>query len=198
MGTITEMQLDDQMNAVTEDLMERLFSQPLCQKDIDVVQAQLGRYPRGMVAVGARCVCGRPLAVVTRPQLQDGTPFPTTFYLTSPGAVRAISRLEAEGAMKEYARLVEDDDDVHAGYERAHRLYLSFRHALAQRLGDNEDHILGISAGGLPKRVKCLHALTAQTLVMGEGVNPIGDMVLKRVVKEFSPSVCRCSSSMLS
>lgn len=42
-------------------------------------------------------------------------------------------------------------------------------------------------------RVKCLHALIAQSLVMGPGVNPIGDMVLERVKSEFDPTVCRCS-----
>ena len=77
--------------------------------------------------------------------------------------------------------------------ERAHRLYLEFRHAIATRLGDSEEHIEGTSAGGMPVRVKCLHALIAQSLVMGHGVNPIGDMVLERVKSEFDPAVCRCS-----
>lgn len=61
------------------------------------------------------------------------------------------------------------------------------------RLKDSEEHILDISAGGMPDRVKCLHALLAQTLVMGKGVNPIGDIVLNRIVDEFNPSVCRCT-----
>ena len=54
-------------------------------EEIDAVTRQLGRYPRGMVAVGARCaVCGSPLAVVTRPLIDGAVPFPTTCYLTSP------------------------------------------------------------------------------------------------------------------
>lgn len=47
--------------------------------------------------------------------------------------------------------------------------------------------------GGMPVRVKCLHALLAQSLVMGPGVNPIGDLVLERVKDEFDPTVCRCT-----
>ena len=57
----------------------------------------------------------------------------------------------------------------------------------------NWQHIEGTSAGGMPVRVKCLHALLAQSLVMGPGVNPIGDLVLERVKDEFDPTVCRCT-----
>jgi len=95
--------------------------------------------------------------------------------------------------MAEYNELLAQDDEVRAAYERAHRLYLAFRHELAGRLGDSEEHIEGISAGGLPTRVKCLHALLAQTLVMGQGANPIGDLTLARIRGEFSPDVCRCT-----
>lgn len=183
---------NDDIRKVTEILQERL-SHGLDQRDVDVVQRQLGRFPRGMVAVGARCVCGNPLAVITRPLVEQRIPFPTTCYLTSPEAVKAVSRLEADGDMTEYTRQVQDEPEVKAAYERAHEMYLEFRHQLAERLGDDESHIAGISAGGMPVRVKCLHALTGQALVMGGGVNPIADDVLRRVKAQFDPSVCRCS-----
>lgn len=171
------------------------LAEPADERDIALVEAQLGRFPRGMVAVGARCVCGRPLAVVTRPLLPGGVPFPTTCYLTSPEAVKAVSHVEAAGTMGEYNALLGSDEGVREGYEAAHRAYLAFRHAIGEALGDSEEHIEGISAGGMPIRVKCLHALLAQTLVMGEGVNPIGDLVLDRVREsgEFDPAVCRCT-----
>ncbi|WEV59943.1 DUF501 domain-containing protein [Bifidobacterium sp. ESL0728] len=165
-------------------------------EDVALVKKQLGRFPRGMVVVGARCVCGRPLAVVTRPVLPDGTPFPTTCYLTSPEATKAVSRVEADGSMQHYTDLVQHDETIHGQYERAHLLYLAFRHELATRLGDSEEHIVGTSAGGMPVRVKCLHALVAQTLVMGKGANPIGDMVLERIADEFDPNVCRCTTRL--
>lgn len=174
-------------------LVDRCLSEPANEEDIALVERQLGRYPRGMVAVGARCVCGRPLAVVTRPMLPGGIPFPTTCYLTSPEAVKAVSHIEAAGVMREYNEILAHDASIAADYRRAHRYYLAFRHELATRLGDDESHIAQTSAGGMPTRVKCLHALLAQTLVMGRGVNPIGDLTLRRIVDEFSPDVCRCS-----
>ena len=179
--------------AAVKDRIEELLATPAMPDQVAVVNRQLGRYPRGMVAVGARCVCGNPLAVVTRPQLEDGTPFPTTCYLTSPEAVKAVSRLEADGVMADWNAELGSDPDLAGAYRRAHELYLAFRSALAQRLGDDESHIAGISAGGMPKRVKCLHALTAQSLVMGPGVNPLGDRVLSLVRRVFDPQVCRCA-----
>ena len=122
-------------------LAKKVLDQPATEHDIAVVERQLGRYPRGMVAVGARCVCGRPLAVVTRPLLPGGVPFPTTCYLTGPEAVKAISHIEAEGKMKEYNDLLAEDDDLKAAYERAHELYLAFRHEIAVAMEDSEEHI---------------------------------------------------------
>ena len=183
----------DRELAAVRDRVQELLATPATPEQVAVVNRQRGRYPRGMVAVGARCVCGNPLAVVTRPQLEDGTPFPTTCYLTSPEAVKAVSRLEADGVMAAWNTELGSDADLASAYRRAHGLYLAFRSALARRLGDDEGHIAGISAGGMPKRVKCLHALTAQSLVMGPGVNPLGDRVLDLVRRVFDPQVCRCA-----
>ena len=66
-----------------------------------VVAAQLGRPPRSIHAVGHRCPCGNPDVVATEPRLDDGTPFPTTFYLTCPRAASRIGTLEASGLMRE-------------------------------------------------------------------------------------------------
>ncbi len=188
------MQKNDKNHYSPEDAVKHLLETPASDAEREIVKKQLGRFPRGMVAVGARCVCGRPLAVVTRPCLEDGTPFPTSCYLTSPEAVKAISHVEADGLMREYNELLQSDEDVKKQYEQAHKYYLQFRHELAVTLGDSEEHISEMSAGGMPVRVKCLHALLAQTLVMGKGVNPIGDLVLERIKDEFDPSVCRCTT----
>lgn len=170
-------------------------------EEIDAVTRQLGRYPRGMVAVGARCVvCGSPLAVVTRPLIDGAVPFPTTCYLTSPEAVKAVSHLESTGVMARLSeRLAETNDEAalaRAAYLRAHEMYLCFRSRLAERLGDSQEHIADVSAGGMPTRVKCLHALVAQSLVFGPGVNPVGDWVLRNCADEFSQATCRCSVSL--
>lgn len=174
-------------------LVDGILAHPATGEEIAAVQDQLGRYPRGMVAVGARCVCGNPLAVVTRPLLPDGTPFPTTAYLTSPEAVKEVSHLEASGLMNDFNQELGEDEDLARAYRQAHQTYLDFRHTLALRLGDSEEHIRTTSAGGMPTRVKCLHALTGQSLVMGSGINPLGDRVLAMVRPSFDPAVCRCA-----
>lgn len=142
---------------------------------------------RGVVGVAARCVCGNPTVVATAPRLPDGTPFPTFYYLTHPGATAAMSALEATGVMQELNDLLAADPDVAAAYRAAHEVYLA----------DREEHgqvpeIEGISAGGMPTRVKCLHALAAHSLSAGPGVNPIGDEALAR--GDWSPERCTCQT----
>ena len=142
-------------------------------RDVAVVGAQLGRPPRSIHAVGHRCPCGNPDVVATEPRLDDGTPFPTTFYLTCPRASSLIGTLEASGLMREMTDRLSQDDELAAAYRRAHEAYLDARSAI----GDVPE-IAGVSAGGMPDRVKCLHVLAGQSLAQGPGVNPLGDEVL--------------------
>lgn len=160
---------------------------PVDPADVEVLTEQLGRPPRGVVAVAARCVCGRPLVVRTLPRLDDGTPFPTTYYLTSPQAVAAVSAVEASGVMKELTARLAEDDELAAGHRRAHEAYLADREALG-----HVPEIAGISAGGMPHRVKCLHVLVAHALAAGPGVNPVGDETLARVADRWRPDRCTC------
>ena len=156
-------------------------------RDLEVLADQLGRPPRGVVGIAARCVCGRPLVVRTAPRLDDGTPFPTTFYLTSPGAVAAASTLEANGVMREMSERLTVDEDLAAAYRAAHEHYLAQR----EELGHVEE-IAGISAGGMPTRVKCLHVLVGHALAAGPGVNPLGDEALTLVRPTWRPDRCTC------
>ena len=50
--------------------------------------------------------------------------------------------------------------------------------------------IEGVSAGGMPDRVKCLHVLAAHSLAQGRGVNPLGDEVLDRLGTWWSSGPC--------
>lgn len=154
--------------------------------ELDVVSSQLGRTARGVVGIAARCVCGNPTVVATAPRLDDGTPFPTFYYLTHPAATAAMSTLEATQVMPELARLLDEDESVAAGYLAAHHAYLADRAGF----GDVPE-IDGISAGGMPTRVKCLHALAGHALAAGPGVNPIGDEALAR--SSWSPERCACA-----
>lgn len=150
-----------------------------------MVSTQLGRTARGVVGIAARCVCGNPTVVATTPRLPDGTPFPTFYYLTHPAATAAMSTLEATQVMPELAALLADDEEIAAAYLAAHEAYLADR----AQFGDVTE-IAGISAGGMPTRVKCLHALAGHALAAGPGVNPIGDAALER--SSWSPESCRC------
>lgn len=146
--------------------------------DVRAIQAQLGRPPRSIHAVGHRCPCGNPDVVTTEPRLDDGTPFPTTFYLTCPRAAGLIGTLEASGLMKEMSARLTEDAELAAAYREAHERYLAARAEIAAEKGLQVDEIAGISAGGMPDRVKCLHVLAGQSLAQGRGVNPLGDEVL--------------------
>lgn len=163
------------------------MSSEVTPADLATLEEQLGRPPRGVVGVAARCVCGRPTVVRTAPRLPDGTPFPTTFYLTHPRAVAATSTLEASGVMREMSARLAEDADLAAAYRAAHEHYLAERAAL----GDVPE-IAGVSAGGMPTRVKCLHVLVGHALAAGPGVNPLGDEALALIRDQWRPDRCTC------
>ena len=155
------------------------------EKDIESVSTQLGRPARDIVAIAARCICGNPVVVQTKPRLEDGTPFPTVYYLTLPAATSAVSTLEASGLMIELQNRLTQEPELAASYAIAHQSYLADR----LKLGDVEE-IEGISAGGMPTRVKCLHSLVAHSLAKGPGLNLIGDLALEAC--SWSPNRCVC------
>ncbi|MCL1801787.1 MAG: DUF501 domain-containing protein [Promicromonosporaceae bacterium] len=161
----------------------------LTEADLARVAEQLGRVPRGVVDIAARCHCGAPLVVTTAPRLPDGTPFPTMYYLTDPGLTAAISRLEADGEMVKWSERLDSEPEFAAHYQDAHRAYLANRDQLAVKLGEDVPEIAGISAGGMPTRVKCLHALVGHALAAGPGVNPVGDAVLAQL--GWQQATCR-------
>ena len=160
------------------------------EADIAEVSRQLGRPARDIVSIAARCVCGNPTVVQTAPRLSNGEPFPTMYYLTHKGATSAVSALEASGYMAELQTLLAEDGDVADAYRRAHASYLAERDELEALLGIDVPEIEGISAGGMPTRVKCLHALIGHALAVGPGVNPIGDLALEAC--SWQPTRCAC------
>ena len=164
---------------------------PPSEIDVAVVTSQLGRPARGVIGIAARCLCGNPTVVATAPRLEDGTPFPTLYYLSHPAATSAVSTLEASGVMAELSQLLVGEADgapsaTAAAYRAAHESYLADRESI-EVVGE----ISGYSAGGMPDRIKCLHALVAHALAAGPGVNPIGDLALARA--DWSPDRCECA-----
>jgi hypothetical protein len=151
--------------------------------DLQAVALQLHRPPRATRTVAHRCGCGLPDVVETAPRLDDGTPFPTLYYLTCPRLRSAIGRLEASGLMREMTERLGTDSDLAARYRAAHEAYLARRDQI-EPLGTT------ITAGGMPERVKCLHVLVAHSLAAGRWVNPLGDEVLDRLDEWWADGPC--------
>lgn len=148
----------------------------ISEVDLKKIKLQLARTPRDLLSVVARGTCGNPAVVKTKPRLHDGTPFPTLYYLTCPKLNSKIGSLEAVGLMKELEAKLASDDNLKQNYLSAHENYLAERKTI-----EEVSEISDVSAGGMPYRVKCLHALAAHALAKGAGVNKMGDIVLHEI-----------------
>jgi hypothetical protein len=154
--------------------MDRMVAQ-----ERGVVEAQLGRDPRGDVRVAVRCEHGLPMVVRTSPTLEGGEPFPTLYWLTCPLAIRRVGALEHAGRMRELNAALADDAPLAHAYAEAHQRY--------RRDRDGDDGGKDESAGGMPGRVKCLHALYAHELA---AANPIGAKVREEIEPLGCPGPC--------
>jgi uncharacterized protein len=149
--------------------------------DRRLIEAQVGRDVRGSVAVAARCRYGLPAVVRTAPLLPDGTPFPTLYWLACPAARVAVGRLEAAGWNAVLSERVATEPDLAAAHAAAHTSYLAQRDAMAPLPG-------APGVGGLPGRVKCLHALYAHQAATG--ADPIGRIVSHAIDPIDCPGPC--------
>lgn len=159
------------------------------KSDFDFVSKSLGRETIDIVEVSFRCVCGNPGVIKCPPLLQGKKLNPTTYYLVLPSIIYFVSKLEAAGTMKELNQLLATSIELQEQYLKAHLSYIADREQLGV-----EPRLAGNSAGGMPTYIKCLHALIAHSLATG-GENPIGEMVIDRLVDEFGFDVkrdCRC------
>lgn len=121
------------------------------------------------------------MVVRTDPRLNDGSPFPTLYWLTCPAAIKFAGRLESSGFMNELNERLASDSDLALRYGAAHEAYISERDAIEVLPGS-------VSAGGMPERVKCLHALYAHQAATG--FNPIGALVAQRIEPLDCPGPC--------
>jgi uncharacterized protein len=113
------------------------------------------------------------MVVENYPVLDDGTPFPTRFWLTCPLLVKRVSRLEAGGALKKISKDLSERPDLRDRLAAAIDRYIAGRDEMAEI----EDS--GAPPGGGPDKVKCLHAHTAHELA--EPGNPVGALMMERV-----------------
>jgi hypothetical protein len=140
--------------------------------DSEVVAAQIGRPLRAEPDVVVRCHLGLPVVVAVPPLLDDGTPFPTRFWLTCPLAATRIGRLEGSGGVKRMEAKAEVDPDFGAALADAHARYAAARDALVPD-GPGPRPTGGV--GGTRRGVKCLHAHYADAAA--GNANPVGALV---------------------
>ena len=132
--------------------------------DVEVVREQLGRDPTTRFHVVVRCPLGHPLVIRNAPFDASGAPFPTTFWLTCPDAVRAVSRLEAGGEIGRLNERYDADPAFHEAVDRAHADAGQERARFAP-----EARSWG-GVGGTRRGIKCLHAHYANHLAGGDDV----------------------------
>jgi uncharacterized protein len=135
--------------------------------DRAIVERQLGRAPRAFRRVARRCPFGLPAVTEQRPYDPDGRPFPTTYYLTCPHLVSAVSRLEAGGGVERWSRRVRDEPELLASLRSATEEQRRVRRRLADGVaGRDQGTSLELGIGGTtnPERLKCLHAQAAFAL----------------------------------
>ncbi len=164
--------------------------------DRAVVGRQLGREPRAFRRVAARCPWGAPAVTEQEPYDRDGAPFPTTYYLTCPHLVAAVSRIEASGGVERWSEVAAHDEGVRNDLERATSEQAAIRTRLAAgRVGRDGGASLGSGIGGSrrPLQLKCLHAHVAYALA-----NPgylLGERVLAEIVDPWPPHACCCGAA---
>ena len=141
--------------------------------DLVAVRQQLGREPTVPFSVVARCTGGHPLVIRNAPRGRDDAPFPTTYWLTCPSAVKAVARIEAGGAIARFNERERMDPMFATDLRAAHDAYAADR---ARELPEAREEG---GVGGTRKGVKCLHAHYAFHLA--GGVDPVGAWVAEQV-----------------
>jgi hypothetical protein len=140
--------------------------------DRDIVEVQIGRPLRAESSVVSRCHLELPVVIKVPPILEDGTPFPTLYWLTCPLARTRIGRLESSGGVRRMENKARSDPEFARSLEEAHRSYAAERDAL---IGDVAGPFPTGGVGGTAHGVKCLHAHYAHE--RAGGANPVGAMV---------------------
>ena len=158
---------------------------PADEATVAVISAQLGRPARGRPAVMHRCGHGLPTVVRVDPRLEDGTPFPTTFWLACPLLRSDVGRMEADLEMVRLNERLAEDAELREEYAATAERYVAFRDAL----GAPDAPLDGApTAGGMPGRVKCLHVHLGHHLATGD--NPVGAYVADALLPLTCPAPC--------
>ena len=162
--------------------------------DREAVERQLGRPVRAFRRVVLRCPYGQPAVTEQDPYAAaDAEPFPTTYYLTCPHAVAAVSRLEAAGGVERWSMAAAADPALRASLDAATLEQRELRRELAAgRVGRDGGTSLELGIGGSasPLRLKCLHAHVAFALARPGYV--LGERIVAELERLFPEDGC-CS-----
>jgi uncharacterized protein len=159
--------------------------------DRQVVARQLGREPRTFRSVAVRCPFGRPAVTEQHPYAPGGEPFPTTYWLTCPHLVAAVSRLEAAGGVERWSARAAADPALAASREHADEEQRRIRTELAATetgLDGGASLALGVGGAGRTGSLKCLHAHVA--FALAHPAYDLGDAILTELDPLWPPSCC--------
>ena len=151
-----------------------------------VVARQLGRAPRGTWRVVSSCEHGYPRVIAVAPSLEDGSPFPTTFWLTCPHLVEAVFALESAGEHRAWMERIAGDPVLASRLREADRAYRAARRN--EGGGVDPCATVGVAGQSDPLAVKCLHARVAAALA-GTG-DPVGEGALARLAEGGVTTSC--------
>jgi hypothetical protein len=146
--------------------------------DRAVVERQLGRAPRAFRRVAVRCPFGRPAVTEQAPYDEDGNPFPTTFWLTCPHLVAAVSRLEAAGGVERWTARSKQERDLQS----------SLRAANAEQQRLRPELPVGVGGSTRSGSLKCLHAHAA--FALARPGYELGDRILAEVPSLWPSDAC--------
>ena len=147
-----------------------------------VIAAQLGRPLRAVSKPLVRCHLGLPVVIEVPPVLDDGTPFPTRFWLSCPLAVRRVARIESRGDIGRIENRALSDAEFGQRLSAAHERYRNERDVL---IGPDAIHRPSGGVAGASFGVKCLHAHYADYAAGGASEdswdNPVGELVAAEI-----------------
>jgi hypothetical protein len=161
--------------------------------DVDLADAkrQLGRAPRALAGVAARCPRGHPSVLVQAPYDSGGAPFPTLYWLSCPALVRAIGRFEAAGGIAALRAELEHDPELMQDMAQAERRVIETRVRLAApgpRLDGGAALRAGIAGEAPGGGLKCLHAHAA--VALADPPYRLGRAALERASAAYPPACC--------
>jgi hypothetical protein len=159
--------------------------------DRDIVARQIGREPRAFRSVAVRCPFGKPAVTEQSPYDPTGEPFPTTYYVTCPFLVAAVSRLEAAGGVERWSDATARDESLHASRAWADAESARIRTELAAgETGVDGGASLSLGVGGARRAgsLKCLHAHAGFALAHPE--YELGRRILDELPQAWPDSCC--------